>query len=350
MFSRPAVFMLILLCLSSVVNAQMALRIIGGKTANTKTWPWMAALVYKYSPDNQRVFCGASLIAKDWVLTAGHCVIAENKTSVEVIINPSILDDRQIKRFAIERIILHPQYDDLLLKNDLALIKLTESSPNTPIKILSPYSDQDNSEKRGIALGWGSISVYEELLSSTLQQVELPIIDNLLCASRMIGLTDNMLCAGDALGNKDTCQGDSGGPLMVFNSDSQHWQQAGITSWGYGCAQKGAYGVYTRLKNYAQFISNTICTANNKPSPTTLSLITTGHRVTASWKNTDDVAGYDLNYAPYPDAQPIYSMDMNQLTELSVELDANSAFYVAITRYVDNCLSNYSNIAHFTLN
>ena len=42
-------------------------------------------------------------------------------------------------------------------------------------------------------------------------------------------------------------QGDSGGPLIHVRSDG-NYQQAGIVSWGIGCARKGLYGVYTEVQ------------------------------------------------------------------------------------------------------
>jgi secreted trypsin-like serine protease len=62
-----------------------------------------------------------------------------------------------------------------------------------------------------------------------------------------------MICAGYAQGGKDSCSGDSGGPLMV--PDGQGWMQAGIVSWGDGCAEPNKYGVYTRAVNFKGRIS-----------------------------------------------------------------------------------------------
>ena len=53
-----------------------------------------------------------------------------------------------------------------------------------------------------------------------------------------------MVCAGN--GATDTCQGDSGGPLMVPDSPSG-LVLAGVTSWGFGCADPDFPGVYVRL-------------------------------------------------------------------------------------------------------
>lgn len=47
-------------------------RIIGGTGAIMGDWPWQAVLVH--NDPGRNIFCGGSLIARNWVLTAAHCV------------------------------------------------------------------------------------------------------------------------------------------------------------------------------------------------------------------------------------------------------------------------------------
>ncbi|NOT85216.1 MAG: serine protease [Methylococcaceae bacterium] len=335
-------------------------KIIGGEAADANAWPWMAGLVLSNSNDN--VFCGGSLIAPQWVLTAAHCMFDEfpansgkyvltHTSAFDVLINRSNLASTNGERIAVAEIVTHPLFDHESLVNDLALIRLKTPAMSTPLETLPDFSVLDESgQDNAIALGWGNTSATKNAFLDSLQKVTLPIISNEQCKMRLSGIEDYMLCAGLSAGGRDTCEGDSGGPLIVFDAERGIWRQAGITSFGESdCGAPGFYGVYTRLDVFKEFISSRVCAADQIPPTPNLNLTTNGLTVTATWTTSDKAAGYRLNYAPYPAKAPIVSTELNLSGSLSVTLPKGSAYYVAVDAYNNNCRSGFSSVEHFVI-
>ena len=115
---------------------------------------------------------------------------------------------------------------------------------------------------RAVVTGWGRAEAWEpgrdreevRALPDRLRAVDLPVLDNARCAERNPGrITDRQVCAGYERGTMDSCQGDSGGPLVVPGGPTG-WTQLGVVSFGRGCAQPGAYGVYTRVSHHIDWI------------------------------------------------------------------------------------------------
>jgi secreted trypsin-like serine protease len=90
--------------------------------------------------------------------------------------------------------------------------------------------------------------------SDTLRAASVPILPDSTCGSGSVYGGDfdpsTMVCAGYLSGGTDTCYGDSGGPLQA-PLQGGGYRLVGITSWGFGCAQRNAPGVYTRVAGTA---------------------------------------------------------------------------------------------------
>jgi len=127
-------------------------------------------------------------------------------------------------------------------------------SPLIPACLPASNENTYDGENATVA-GWGATEQGGDV-SPNLQKVEVPVIPNKQCNWRTLYLgkiTENMLCAGDTKsGGKDSCQGDSGGPLIVERNN--RYLLVGIVSYGYGCAQPLAPGVYTRVGRYPEWI------------------------------------------------------------------------------------------------
>ena len=190
-------------------------------------------------------FCGGSLVREDWVVTAAHCVLGDSPNNLQVKIGLHNVNGTtgSVTR-NVSEIIIHPNYNSNSLNNDYALLRL--SSPITnfePIKLVTS-DNHDNEPVISTTMGWGATSSGGSS-SAILLEVDVPI-DNSCGNYSNSSITNNMVCAGFNGGGYDSCQGDSGGPLIMTNSDGEY-ELIGIVSWGYGCAEAGYPGVYSRI-------------------------------------------------------------------------------------------------------
>ena len=218
--------------------------------------------------------CGASFLGGKWVLTASHCVDDANIEFLKVNVGEYDLADGAENAVAIKHIYMHPEYDAASLNNDIALIELVETV-DAPAVTLASADDTDNAAIDGsdvTVMGWGGRLGYAPGEGPTgdfpevLHQVDLQLMSNEQCASilansiygpegdpSLAGITEAMICATVAGGGKSSCQGDSGGPLVL--NTNQGWQQVGVVSWGYGCAAEDFPGVFARVAEFDEWLT-----------------------------------------------------------------------------------------------
>jgi hypothetical protein len=245
--------------------ARPAALIIGGNPA-TGSFPFMAAIVHSSAPSTfLGQYCGGTLVAASWILTAGHCVEDEQRhlyppTAIRVMVGRSDLDSVPIESLAVvRRVVRNPRFLELpdgTVENDVALLELPQPASETPVALVGAGDEQRWAPGTlATIIGWGNVTTSGDNAPSALQQARVPILSDSTCNQYVAGFrVASMLCAGFLVhGGVDTCQGDSGGPLLV-RDEHGGWVEAGLTSGGVGCAQPYNPGVYARLATLRCFV------------------------------------------------------------------------------------------------
>ncbi|WP_217532379.1 S1 family peptidase [Vibrio metschnikovii] len=238
-------------------------RIIGGEPAEKGQWPFMTALIRSQASNSyQGQFCGASYLGDGWVLTAAHCVerINFNDFHVHIGVHDLLRASIEGKRAEVKAVYVNEKYAYASdYSNDIALIEL-KSKPNADAVVLKT-TEGDLSEGQPLTvMGWGNtISERNQTpqYPSVLRQVDLPYVLRNDCQNLgddYSNIGEDAICAGFPEGEKDSCQGDSGGPLVYSHNGGI--EQVGVVSWGDGCAQKNAYGVYANVAYFQDWIAD----------------------------------------------------------------------------------------------
>jgi hypothetical protein len=260
-------------------------RIFGGSVAREGV-PWQAQLYAPFpmerwseasrkgrEPWEVRHYCGGSLIAPEWVLTAAHCLydgMAEKGFRIRLGVR-DISRDEGVS-YPIDKIVFHPGWNEKksMYLNDIALVRIATNKPirgaaidpkrppdYSPISLHRGPAPGDRQPVR--ATGWGKTRDVElDKGSSALLQVEMNVLAEPRCAA-LPGYGPSKIHSGVVCASapgRQTCRGDSGGPI-VFRDGAP--VLVGVVSWGKErCTGDDQPGVYTRVGAYVPWIDSVI--------------------------------------------------------------------------------------------
>ncbi|XP_062819734.1 coagulation factor IX isoform X1 [Anolis carolinensis] len=214
--------------------------------------PWQVSM-YSFE---RRGFCGGTIIAEKWVITAAHCLAQQPHTIVAGEYNVDVFEHtEQLRR--IVRMIPHPAYNaSNKYHHDIALLELDSplkwSSYITPICLADKaFTDRLLEHGPGTVSGWWKLAE-QRRPPSVLQVLQ---VDQAMCPnSTRYSIVPNTFCGKSPDNAKKVHQGDSGGPYTTDIKGTRFL--TAIIACGEPCAGEDKYSIYTRIGDHLQWIKN----------------------------------------------------------------------------------------------
>ncbi|XP_051040024.1 inactive serine protease PAMR1 isoform X3 [Phodopus roborovskii] len=260
------------------------------KTQGTR-WPWQAAIYRRTSGVHDGglhkgawfLVCSGALVNERTVVVAAHCVTDLGKVTIiktadlKVVLGKFYRDDERdektIQNLRISAIILHPNYDPILLDADIAILKLLDKARiSTRVQPICLASTRDLStsfqESHITVAGWNILADVKSpgFKNDTLHSGMVRVVDSLLCEEQHedhgipVSVTDNMFCAiQDPSTPSDICTAETGGIATLSfpgrASPEPRWHLMGLVSWSYDkTCSNGLSTAFTKVLPFKDWI------------------------------------------------------------------------------------------------
>ncbi|XP_073450154.1 myeloblastin-like [Aquarana catesbeiana] len=218
--------------------------IVGGREARPNSHPYIASLQFR-----RQHFCGGSLIAPQFLMTAAHCLSDLNPSQVTIVLGAHSLrsneDSKQTFRIAQ---VFENGFNPQTLSNDILILRLDRAaSLNSRVKVvnLPRVNETVPAGTQCVTSGWGRLGT-QSRASDLLQELNVTVTSRDLCRP-------NNICTGVFMRQAGICFGDSGGPL-VCNGVIQGISSFIIRSCGSGVAPD----FFARVALFRNFIDGAI--------------------------------------------------------------------------------------------
>ena len=212
--------------------------------------------------------CGGVLFDKSHVLTAAHCVAGYEK--VDAVFGKNV--NKYVSKISASGWFIHEDYDSKLIRNDIALVKLSRNVSYKPVNL--PRYNDNSLLSKDISLylyGWGGNGVRtgDGKLYYSLQR---DVSNNL--NFKYNGYSSNTMIAATYYNAKNkkysgACKGDSGGPLIAKNNGLF---VVGIVSYVAPNCDAKYPSVYTRVSAYLGWVDDAKLFLSSSLNQTTVTI------------------------------------------------------------------------------
>ncbi|XP_065295417.1 chymotrypsinogen A-like [Dermacentor albipictus] len=239
-------------------------RISDGDPVTKENIPWMVAVFIKKRRSSKGLgLCGGSIITRNVILTAAHCVVRKGRYVAKVSVMYNFTLDGKFTGVRAHKIIAHPRYVKRgEIVHDVALVKLPVDLEFSRFMkpVCLPTHKMDVAGTILVVAGWGQTETGKG--SKSLRRAEVVGLTDKRCQDELRTFRNKIkappgpvICAFGI--GSGACPGDSGGPLTLRGDDGRT-VQLGIVSAGQNKCPPNRPPLYARVSSHMQWIEKVL--------------------------------------------------------------------------------------------